>query len=297
MSKFIPTWMAVGKALVSSNSVETALEEAGLKFEVKKSPLLAIDPNTQVPDKVATYRTDTGAVLGVVGKHYGVVNNLEAFDFADFIDDIAWTRGGMTYSGLNFLVGDLPVVTINGEEYKPHIVFQNSFNGGWLLKGQVILVDVANGCAVSLPGQVDIKIRHSKRAPDRVRLAKQAMATVNDYIRDFTMQADELGQHLVDEAALEVVVSDLFPIKAGASDKVRDNKLKLREAFMESYRDPSNANWHGTCWGVVKAFADFTAKTGAAKGQKSSKKAQRVFENTLVGGKTYKRLMSIIENL
>lgn len=294
MSKFIPGWYMVGKELSAPVTVEEALAEAGLDFEVKKSPLLAIDPNTQVPDKVATYRTDTGAVLGVVGKNYGVVQNKDAWDFADLINDIDWTRGGYTYTGLCFLVGKLPEVTVNGETYEPHIVFQNSFNGGWNLKGQVVLVDKGNGYVVSLPGQVDIKIRHSKRAESRVRLAKAAMSTVNEYITAFTQEAGDLGQHLVDEAALEVVVSDLFPIKAGATDKVRDNKLKLRESFMESYRDPANANWRGTAWGVVKAFADFTAKTGAAAGQKSSKKAQRVFENTLVGGKAYKRLMTII---
>ena len=296
MSKFIPSWAMVGKPL-NADTVATALSAAGLNFQVLKSPMTADDPVKRIPDKVATYRKDTGAVLGVVGKGYGVVDNLDAFDFADLIDGIEWIRGGYTYTGLNFLVGKLPEVTIAGEKYIPHIVFQNSFNGGWLLKGQVVLVDETNGYTVSVPGKADIKIRHSKRAESRVRLAKAAMATVNEYITSFTQEAGEFGQHLVDEAALEVVVSDLFPIKAGASDKVRDNKLKLREEFMRSYRDPANANWHARAWGLVKAFADFSAKTGAAKGQKSSKKAERVFENTLVGGKTYKRLMSIIEHL
>lgn len=294
MSKYVPGWMMIGKSVKGSVTVEEALDAADLNFKVRKSPLEAVDTGKRCPDHVGTYRSDTGDILGVVGKNYGVVDNLDAWDFADLIDDIEWQRGGYTYTGMAFLVGTLPEVTINGETYEPSIVFQNSFNGRWNLKGQVVLVDKVHGYAVSLPGQVDIKIRHSKRAESRVRLAKQAMATVNEYINAFSVEAGELGKHLVNEAALEVVVSDLFPIKPGDSDKVKDNKLALREAFMESYRDPANANWHGTAWGIVKAFADFSAKAGAKAGQKSGKKAQRVFENTLVGGKTYKRLMTII---
>ena len=296
MSKFIPGWMMVGKT-ISASTVEGALQDTGLDFMVDKSPMTADIPGVRVPNMVATFRTDTGAVLGVVGENYGVVQNKDAWDFADLIPNISWICGGYTYTGLCYLVGRLPDVTICGEVYEPHIIFQNSFNRGWMLKGQIILVDKVHGCEVQLPGKADIKIRHSKRAESRVRLAKQAMATVDSYIEAFKLEAGEFGQHLVDEAALEVVVSDLFPIKAGASDKARDNKLKQREQFMESYRDPANANWHGTAWGVVKAFADFTAKAGAKAGQKSTKKAQRVFENSLVGGKTYKRLMTIIENL
>lgn len=294
MSKYVPGWALVGKSVTGAVTVEEALEAADLNFRVHKSPLEATETGKRCPDHVATYRGDTGDILGVVGKNYGAVDNIDAWDFADLIDDIEWKRGGYTYTGMAFLVGTLPEVTINGETYEPSIVFQNSFNGRWNLKGQVLLVEKDHGYTINLPGQVDIKIRHSKRAQDRVRLARQAMATVNEYINTFSMEAGELGQRLVDEAALEVVVSDLFPIKPGASDKLTNNRLAQREAFMESYRDPSNANWHGTAWGIVKAMADFTAKANTKAGQKSGKKAQRVFENTLVGGKTYKRLMTII---
>ena len=295
MSKYVPGWSMVGKR-VSGVTVEEALTDAGLNFEVKKSLITADDPAKRCPDHVATYREDTGDILGVVGKNYGVVQNLEAWDFADLIDDLDWVRGGYTYTGMAFLVGELPEVKIAGEAYTPHLVFQNSFNGRWNLKGQVVLVD-DRGRTVTLPGKADIKIRHSKRAESRVRMAKQSMATENQYIAAFSEEAGEYGKHLIDDAALEVVVSDMFPIKAGASDRVRDNQMAKREAFLESYRDPANANWHGTAWGIVKAFADFSAKCGAKAGQKSSKKAQRVFENTLVGGKNYKRLMTIIANV
>ena len=296
MSKFNPGWTWVGRSL-SAVKVAEALDQAKINFKVAKSPLTADDPNKKVVGKVATYRTDTGAVLGVVGDRYGIVNNEDAFDFADLIPDLEWVRGGCTSDGLMFLVGKLPETEINGERFVPHIVFQNSFNGGWLLKGQVELVDKTNGYTIKLPGGADIKIRHSRRAESRVRLAKSAMATVDSYIEAFALEAGEFGKTLVDEAALEVVVSDLFPIKAGASDAVRDRKLKQREEFMASYRDPANTNWRGTAWGVIKGFADFTAKTGAVKAGKTTRKAERVFENTLVGGKAYKKLMKIINAL
>ena len=101
---------------------------------------------------------------------------------------------------------------------------------------------------------------------------------------------------LSDGSRKVVTISEVLPLEGG-DYRVRDIQMAKREAFLESYRDPANANWHGTAWGIVKAFADFSAKCGAKAGQKSSKKAQRVFENTLVGGKNYKRLMTIIANV
>lgn len=295
MSKYLPTWMTIGHS-ISASTVEAALDAADLNYTVEKSPLQAVTPGQMVRDKVATFRTDRNEVIGVVGPDYGIVNNIDGFGFADLIPNLTWVRGGETYTGLNFLVGQLPDADINGEKYGVYVVFQNSFNYRSHLKGQVILVDSYGRC-VTMPGKADIKIRHSKRAESRVKQAKAAMATVNDYIESFTMEAGELGKHLVDEAALEVVVSDLFPIKKGASDKAINNANTKREEFMRSYRDGANANWHGTAWGLIKAFADFTSKVGITRGRKSSKKAQRVFENTLVGGKAYKRLMTIINNL
>jgi len=293
MSKFNSVW-SFGTSFTAENIVD-ALNECDLDFEVQKSPLLATTPNTIVPKMVGTFRTDTGAVLGVVGKDYGIVNNRDAFEFADLIENLTWETGGYTEAGLAFLVGRLPDRTINNEEYIPYIVFQNSFNGRWNLKGQILLRDKAHGYIVNLPFASDIKIRHSSRAEDRVRLAKQALLAVDKYIGDFAAEAASLSGITISDAALEVVVSDLFPIKTGDSDRVRDNQLAKREDFIASYSE--DQTWWGTGWGVIKAFADFSAKCNSKLASKNRRRAETVLENTLISGKNYKKLIAKLESL
>src|SRR4029079_7544837 len=80
-----------------------ALQLAGLDFAVEKAPLYAKVGKTSVlvPGKMATVRTDTNTPLGVVSPRYRVVQNADAFAFADAIVD----SGGAHYETAAALFG------------------------------------------------------------------------------------------------------------------------------------------------------------------------------------------------
>src|SRR4051812_46761077 len=77
-------WHGLGKIVKDYPDSKEALEFAGLDFTVEKRELFTMkkadisgSEDLFVPDYFATVRTDTDAVLGVVGKGYEVVQNTD----------------------------------------------------------------------------------------------------------------------------------------------------------------------------------------------------------------------------
>ena len=87
-------WHGLGQIVEEYPTSAEALRFAGLDYSVEKRKLFTYDNKNQlanepeikisgiaVPDFYATIRTDTETVLGVVGKDYEVVQNIDAFSF------------------------------------------------------------------------------------------------------------------------------------------------------------------------------------------------------------------------
>ncbi|RYG32515.1 MAG: alpha/beta hydrolase, partial [Chitinophagaceae bacterium] len=98
-------WHGLGQIIQDYPTSNEAILHAGLNYTVEKRPLFTTDndnqllfknpdaddyfddfvPSVLVPDYFANVRTDTEEVLGVVGKDYQIVQNIDAFSFFDEI--------------------------------------------------------------------------------------------------------------------------------------------------------------------------------------------------------------------
>ena len=109
-------WHNLGTIVENYPTSKEAIEFAGLNYTVEKRPLFTYDnenqianeeveikiPEINVPNYYATIRTDTEQVLGVVGKDYEIVQNVDAFSFFDAIvegDGIQYETAGALGSG------------------------------------------------------------------------------------------------------------------------------------------------------------------------------------------------------
>jgi hypothetical protein len=110
-------WHGLGKIVEQYPTSAEAIKFAGLDYNVEKRPLFTYDsenhtgdpetdlliPEIEVPNYVATVRTDTEQVLGVVGKDYEIVQNINAFEFFDAIvgggDGILYETAGALGKG------------------------------------------------------------------------------------------------------------------------------------------------------------------------------------------------------
>src|ERR1035437_8368759 len=83
-----PPWHGLGANIQEAPTSQQAIMLAHLDWSVEPWPVRATDPNQTLPAVLckqhrATVRTDTRAVLGVVGDGYTPFQNAQAFEFMD----------------------------------------------------------------------------------------------------------------------------------------------------------------------------------------------------------------------
>jgi len=114
-------WHGLGQVVSDYPTSTEAIKHAGLDYTVEKRRLFTYDnennvanedidivmPEIEVPNFYATMRTDTEQVLGVVGKDYEVIQNVDAFSFFDAIvggDGILYETAGALGKANGFLL-------------------------------------------------------------------------------------------------------------------------------------------------------------------------------------------------
>jgi hypothetical protein len=122
-------------AMIAAAGLHWAVEQHQLEVVIEGDghPL-----RLPVPRHVANVRSDTQAVLGVVGEGYEPLQNRAAFAFCDGITDSGrahWigagaTRGGARVHALMRLDREIRIGGAEGEEVLPLLCFRNGHDGG-----------------------------------------------------------------------------------------------------------------------------------------------------------------------
>ena len=85
-------WHGLGKQLEPGQGMDVWAREAGLDYQVLRSPVVYMNNTSLLQQEMAgrdvLYRSDTGAALSVVGKGYHIVQPAEILDFFARLSDI-----------------------------------------------------------------------------------------------------------------------------------------------------------------------------------------------------------------
>lgn len=158
------------------SDINEAMNAFGLAFEVEKVPLFINKGGLKrVENTVATVRTDTRDILGIVGHKYEVVQNSEQFGvFQEFADKkiISFENGGVFEGGSRtYIQAVLPeCIDINpdrGDIIKKMVTICSSHDGTLALQAFVtpIRIICTNTFQVAIDsGQHKTKIKHTKTA-------------------------------------------------------------------------------------------------------------------------------------
>ena len=261
------TWTNVGVDVEMTSTVSEVLAKAGLDYEVEKRPMYIDSDNGNggilVPDKYATYDVTNGKIKGVVGNTYKVLQNRDAFDFVNGIDDkLSFVKAGETKSGMIYIIGRLDDVTVLGDKITPYVIFQNGHNGVYTLKTTICPLRIVcqNQFAMSFKSSPNtISIHHSNSMEGRLVEAQNLMKDVAGYMKEFNNTAEELaGTKFTGNA------KDIFNAFFTEAMTKKDNEKQL--AVVEDkttlisniYDYDDNQNFKGTMWGLVNAYADYT---------------------------------------
>lgn len=287
------TWTNIGNNVKTCKSVDEVLKESRLDYKVSKSPILL--PNgTEIPDKVATVRED-GSYIGVVSSRYELLQNEEAFNFVDGIEGLRFEKAGETKSGMVYIIGALPDVTVLGDTFTPHLIMQTSHNGMYNLKATIcpLRIICQNQFAMSFKKMSNtVSIRHSRQLANRLTQAKQLLNQTVTYMGAFKDTAEELASIKISDGNLYRIVDRFFEkAKEDMTERQRRESEERRQNFFKCYNSDDNINFLGTGWGVVNAMTDYETHK---KRKQTANVAESSFLNVTFDTVTLPKLITAI---
>lgn len=296
-------WHGLGQIVTEYPASKQALEYAGLNFGVEKRELFTLNKTNDTTDlKVseyyATVRTDTQAVLGVVGKQYEVVQNEDAFQFFDAIvqgEGILYETAGALGKGERiFITAKLPNYIKVGKEdlIEQYLFLTTSHDGSGSIMAAFTPVRIV--CKNTLNAAMrnksnSIKIRHTANAKDRLEQAHELMGITNQLSAAMeTLLNSWTKVRITDEAVLKLIQLALVPnkevlhnIKVGKEDELSATFTNMcNNAFEYAMTSPSQQleTTKGTLFGA------YNAVTGYLQNVRNYKSEEVKLKSLLFGG-------------
>ena len=253
------TWNSIGTDVSTTTTIDEVLKTSKLDYEVSKSPIL-LPSGVEIPDKVATVK-DNGDYIGVVSKSYEIYQNSEAFDFINNIPDIKYERAGETKSGMVYIIGKLPEMTVLNDTFAPYVIFQTSHNGRYNIKATICPLRIVcqNQFNYSFKQMTNtINIRHSRQMPYKVAQAQRLITDTATYMQGFTNTAEELAMLKLDSRDTVYEIIDKFFKSTKELTERQQNALNnKKDELIRCYLAEDNREFHNTVWGLANAFTDY----------------------------------------
>ncbi len=229
-----PAWHRLGKVIREAATSAEAIKLAGLDWTIEQWELQAHavrggeSQTANCPSRVANVRTDTNAVLGVVGRSYRVFQNAEAFDFMDGIvgEKLAMyeTAGALKGGKRIWMLARIPKEYRVGEDVvKPYVLLTNTHDGSRALRMLPTTVRVVCNNTLSLAlGQSasheGLSIYHWPKLESRVTEARKKLGVISSRLDQFGEEMQALSDRKLSAAETKDYFRGLFPTQTQAAD-------------------------------------------------------------------------------
>jgi len=255
-------------------------------------------PEIEVPDFYATIRNDTEQVLGVVGKNYEVVQNVNAFEFFDSIvggkDGILYETAGALGKGERiFITAKLPDYLRVGKDdlIEQYLFLTTSHDGYGSITAAFTPVRIV--CANTLNAAMrnhsnGIKIRHTASANERLKQAHQLLGIT----KQLADELEEVFNHwskirITDNAVKHLIQIAMAPNKEvlqnlqnGKQDELSTTYNNMVSSVME-YALTSPTHQEATTKGTL--FGAYNAVTGYFQNVRNFKDDESKFKSIMYG--------------
>jgi len=291
-----PAWHGLGTVIDKAATSAEAIMLAGLDWHVQQWPVFASDPiseqNISAPAYLANVRSDTKAVLGVVGENYHVFQNKDAFDFFDAIvaDKLAMfeTAGAIKGGRKVWMLARIPKEYRAGSDdlIKPYVLLVNTHDGSMALRMiptsvRVVCQNTLNLALNNVGSSEGIAIRHRPSLGERVKEARERLGII---VARFDAFDEEMHAMLAKELTGKQVKSYFAgllpepPTERGK--KNRDNALAAIHTNFEFGETNNLPGMRGTAWSAYNAVSQWADH-------------QRQFRGTDQRGRAESRLNSV----
>lgn len=245
----------IGVDISAAKTMEEAIELSGLNWLVETKKL-SVDEKV-IPGYRANVTSD-GKVLGIVTKQYQIVQNIEAFTFADnIVDQIKFDTAGSLYGDKKIWVSSkFNDINAAGEKIENYLVFSNSHDGKSSIR--VAIIPIINGNAMNIPLAGTYRswsVTHSGNINKKMDQAKETLVFAENYLAELVKQTQKMVETKLTEKQKKAFVEQLFPINPQDGDRKIDNVNECRVQVMEAINKiESHVD---TAWQVINGVSAF----------------------------------------
>ncbi len=274
-------WHGLGTPVPGLMTAAEALVAAELDWDVEFQTVQAGNGRL-FPNKRATVRASDGAPLGIVGDRYQIIQNRDAFAFADNLVDSGeakYETAGSLHGGKRvFLSMELGHLDINvkgdDSDTKMFLMLTNSHDSATAAEG--VITPIRTVCQNTLnlalsTAKASFKIRHTGDITAKLLQAREALGISFKYAEDFGKLAQRLAlKKVTDAQVLDILQNAVFPIdvETASEERLAEHASTLA---MENYLQSENLDpIRGTAWGALNGIAEFVDYGMTYKGQTSS---------------------------
>lgn len=264
-------------------TVKQALKAGGLDFTVEKFPLGAWTPRkgdrkrfTSAKDMFVTARTDTGAILGAVGKRYVPYQFAEGARFvSDIVDSgeaiievVGQSDGGQKGWIVCRLLGTGMKIGGIDENITPYltIIMDHVGNSSVTCVVSPVRPPCANLLNFTIKSASHVfKVRHTEtvHAKMAVQSGREALGLTVEYMAAFENEMEKLLKQSVSDRQFDNLLNKIVPMPKDENDAAgkRNRALVVAENKRESirsiyYTDGNLDNVRGTRYGLLQAVVE-----------------------------------------
>lgn len=236
-------WHQLGTRLDEPATAREAIEAAGLNDLAELKDVQTVG-GTPVPQRKAVVRSDTGDVLGVVGKRYVPVQNYQAFGFLDAIVADGGLRfhtaGALGKGERVWMLAKLPDhIRVKGSDdlVEKFLLLSNSHDGSTALRTlftpiRVVCQNTLN-LALREGRNQGISILHKGDLAGKIREAQRVLGLAERFYDDAAAKNDILASHYPTVDQVQRYFESLYPDPTDAHNsrakRVRENLTQIFE--------------------------------------------------------------------
>lgn len=294
-----PVWHRIGQRVDRALSSHAALKMAALDWTVESRPLFVDGKDGAVPEistHKAIVRTDLETILGVVGRKYQPVQNVQTFEWLDEVigpgkavyETAGSLHGGKLVWALVRLPGGLRIANTD-DVVKPFILVANSHDGSVAFRAlnTSIRVVCQNTLTLALrsAGPDSISIKHTESIHDRLADAQEVLGLSIAKHREFELQMNGLAKLRMTKRAFGSYLDRVLgpvpqPTEQDPEPEASAARLQVTANFdheLQSLKGVKHSAW--AAFNAVSQYVDWERPTRGS----ASTRDERRFESMMLG--------------
>jgi len=309
-SGIIP-WHNEGTVIPGRATASEALKLASLNWSVEKFPVFYNGNNdklfspVQIPDQFVNRRTDkdgTDSILGIVGKNYQVVQNVDCFDFFDSIIEnnqaIYESAGALDKGRKVWILAKLPSqIKLRGDDIvDKFVLLATSHDGSTNLMAKMTGVRVVcqNTLRAAMSDKSEtVRIRHSTNAKDKIAEAARVLGLVNTEWEKAKDRYEHLTEVKVDTMMVDYFLAYVLPSVGVNPTRATNMRQVIQELFESKGKGCTFDSSKGTAWGLYNAVAEYVTHVKTYKENTSKLDAIWFGSGDALSGKAFECAMSL----